>query len=368
MGHNDTQKAWEEYKKRELSAVTPILAKLGFTLEPDQPHLGGERYLMHAVTTVSGRKLILLARQKDGRRVVVKATRDPNGIRELTHERTCRSALKVIGFAYQIFFSPEEILFTKQDGYTISVQAFIEQGRPFLERPLEEQFSLILRAFKAQEGAHATTYAHKRFATKTFGHMDATEYLASYQMFQKKTAAHSLTSPHTRAILQEGGNVLKENYETIEQYSGFLTHTDFVPHNFRIVDDKIYLLDHSSLRFGNKYEGWARFLNFMTLYNRPLEKALLFYIKNNRTEEEVRALTLMRIYKLGEIIWYHTDKFEKTSGDLQMLTKKRVEFWTSVLEAVLDNTLVSEEVVNEYKKIRDTLRSPEEHTRQKELH
>ena len=48
----------------------------------------------------------------------------------------------------------------------------------------------------------------------------------------------------------------------------------------------MYLLDHSSLRFGNKYEGWARFRNFTTFYNRPLEEALLLYMRNNRAEEK----------------------------------------------------------------------------------
>ena len=369
MFEQHTQSQWEHYKTKELAAITPLLEKLGFLLEPIQPHLGGERYLMQAVTTTSGRKLILLGRRaSDGARVVIKVTRDMNGARELIHERTYRAALQKINFAYHIFFSPEELLFTTQDGYTISVQEFIEQERQFLERPLEKQFSLILRAFKAQEGAHATTYAHKRFVTKTFGSMDASGYLASYQTFQKQTSIHPLTSEHVRVMLHSGGDMLGKNHETIERYSGFLTHTDFVPHNFRIAGGKIYLLDHSSLRFGNKYEGWARFLNFMTLYNRPLEKALLFYVRNNRTEEEMLSLKLMRIYRLGELIWYHTDKLEKTSGDLHTLTKKRVEFWTSVLEALLHNTLVSEEIVREYKKIRDALRSPEERKRQKGLH
>ena len=364
----NAQLSWERYKVEELARVTPILAELGFTLEPNQPHIEGERYLMQAVTTASGRKLILLARRaRDKRRVVIKATRDPGGIRELVHERICRGALSKIHFAYHIFFSPEEILSTKRGGYTISVQAFIEQDKPFLERPVEEQFSLILHSFKAGR-AHATTYGHQRFIAKTFGTMDGNGYLASYRAFQKDISEHPLVPETARAAIKKGGDMLEKHRETIEQYCGFLTHTDFVPHNFRIVGDNMYLLDHSSLRFGNKYEGWARFLNFMTFYNRPLEEALLFYMRNNRAEEEMLSLTLMRIYKLGELIWYHSDKLEKTSGDLRTLTQRRVEFWTSVLEAILGNTLVSEQIVREYVKTRDVLRSAEEHNRQKGLH
>lgn len=365
----DAQLSWEKYKTEELAKVTPLLATLGFILDLDQPHLGGERYLMRAVTTASGRKLILLARRAhDNARVVIKATRDSDGIRELLHERVCRAALSRIHFAYHIFFSPEEILFTKREGYVIAIQAFIEQDRPFLERPIEEQFSLILRSFKAQEGAHATTYGHRRFIAKTFGTMNGEGYLASYGVFQKNIIEHPLLPERARAAIQKGGDMLKEHWETIEQYCGFLTHTDFVPHNFRIVGDKIYLLDHSSLRFGNKYEGWARFLNFMTLYNRPLEEALLFYVKNNRAEEELLSLTLMRIYKLGELIWYHADKLGKTSGDIHTLTQKRVTFWTSVLEAIVRGDIVLEEIVHAYTKERDALRSPEEQKRQKGLH
>lgn len=347
----------------------PLLASLGFALEPNQPHIGGERFLMKAVTTTSGRKLILLARRtSDNKRVVIKITRDKNGKKELFHDRKCRAALQNITFAYQIFLSPKEILFTEKDGYTISIQEYIEQKRPFLERALEEQFSIALKAFKSQEGAHATTYGHLRSIAKTFGKINASQYLESYQSFQKNIAQHAFTNEHARALLQRGREILVNQKEIIEQYCNFLTHTDFVPHNFRVVDGNIYLLDHSSIRFGNKYEGWARFLNFMTLYNRPLEKTLVQYIKDNRTPEELLSLKLMRVYRLGELIWYHTEKLDKTSGDLRTLTEKRVMFWASVLEAVLNDVLVPEEIINKYKRERDTLRSPDETERQKGLH
>lgn len=367
--HNNAQQEWEVYRARELAGITPLLAKLGFTLDEHQPHTGGERHLMHAVTTTSGRKLILLGkRTRDGKRVVVKATSDPAGKRELSHERTCRAALKDISFAYQIFFSPEELLWVKQSGYLISVQAFIEQETTFLERSLDEQFSLALRAFKAQESAHATTYGHRRLIKKTFGSMDAEGYMRSYEIFRSNIATRLPDREDIFTLLERGNRVLKQEHEIIEQYSGFLTHTDFVPHNFRIVNDTIYLLDHSSLRFGNKYEGWARFLNFMTLYNRPLETALLFYVKNNRTQEEYRSLKLMRIYRLGEIIWFYTNILEKTGGDLHTLIEARINFWSEVLNATLAGNQVSEDIVRAYQNTRDLLRSPEERERQKGLH
>lgn len=365
----NAQLLWKQYCERELAIITPLLASVGFTLETKQPHIGGERFLIKAVTTKNGQKLILLARRaSDNKRCIIKITRDKNGGEELLHERKCRTALQNIAFAYQIFFSPDEILFIKKKGYIISAQEYIEQKCSFLERPLEEQFFIALKAFKAQEGAHATTYKHLRLIAKTFGNIDAPQYLKFYQNFQKNIIQHEFTDEHTRTLLQKGREALINRREIIEQYCNFLTHTDFVPHNFRIVDGNIYLLDHSSIRFGNKYEGWARFLNFMALHNPELEEALVFYVRNNRSDEELISLKLMRIYRLGELIWYYTEKLNKTSGNLRALTEKRVIFWTSVLEAVLNNASVPKEIINRYKRERDELRSPDEIERQKVIY
>ena len=161
---------------------------------------------------------------------------------------------------------------------------------------------------------------------------------------------------------------LREHEKTIEQYSGFLTHTDFVPHNIRIHDDTIYLLDHSSLTFGNKYEGWARFVNFMTLYNPMLENALVTYVKENRTPEESVSLRMMRIYRLGEIIWYYVQTLEKSTGDLHTLNTARITFWSTVLTHILKDERIPESIITEYKKTRDSLRSDDEKKRQQGLH
>lgn len=366
---DENKQTWEEYKKRELAAILPILADLGFELEPEQPHLGGERYLMQAITTQSGKKLILLGRRvNDGRRVVIKATGEKAGKQEIEHEHKCRQVLQQINFAYQVFFSPEEILSTERDGYIISIQTFIEQECPFLERPLKEQFFLALNAFKAQEGTHATTYEHKRIARANFGSIDALGYLKTFADFKKNILAHPQNNAIMTQMLENAQKFLETNRETIEQYCGFLTHIDFVPHNIRIVDSTIYLLDHSSLRFGNKYEGWARFLNFMALYNQPLEKMLVQYVRDNRTPEESLSLKLMRVYRLGEIIWYYTNTLDKSSGDLRTLNQKRIEFWSQVLKAIINDAPVPEGIIEEYKRVRDSLRSEEEKHRQKGLH
>jgi hypothetical protein len=353
----------------ELVEITSILLNLGFKIEGKQPHISGERACMQAVTTKSGKKFILIGhRIKDNQKVVIKLTKDLKGKQEIKQERLGRQSLKKIMFAYKIFFTPKEILFTEKKGYLILIQTFIEQKSTFLNRPIEEQFELALQTFKAQEGAHATTYEHKKDISKTFGSVNSSWYLKLYKTFKKNIIKHLPDNKHLQNLLKQGEKRLTDNKENIEQYCNFLTHTDFVPHNFRVIDRKIYLLDHSSLRFGNKYEGWARFLNFMTLYNRPLEEALIFYVKNNKTKEEYSSLNLMRIYRLGEILWYYTNLLEKTSGDLHILTKERIKFWTNVLEATLNNKLVSEKIVTEYKTKRDLLRSEEEKERQKDLH
>lgn len=369
MSPDTAQQEWEIYRERELAAVTTLLKTLGFKPDLQQPHVGGERYLMRAITTTSGRKLILLGRrERDGQRVVIKVTSDPDGMRELEHERKCRRMLAEINFAYHIFRSPEELLFTRCNGYLISIQQFIDQERTFLSRPLKEQFTLALTAFKAQESAHATTYGHERLIRNSFGTTDAARYLTAFVEFRTNILRELPNETVVRSLLDEASKQLREGRDVVEQYCGFLTHTDFVPHNIRIHNEKIYLLDHSSLRFGNKYEGWARFVNFMVLYNPPLASALIDYVRLNRTTEELLSLKLMRVYRLGEIIWYYTNTLKKCSGNLCSLNKERIHFWAHVLAAVLHDEEISLEILNEYRHKRDTLRSEDEKLRQENLH
>lgn len=364
--HNNAKEAWEKEAREQMMLLAPVLEDLGFGLDDSQPHMGGERFLMQAVTTASGKKLILLGKEKySGRRVVVKAAREAAGMQELEHERVRRKVLADIGFAYTAFESPEEIAFMNKNGYTISVQAFVEQDRPFTDRPTEEQFAIALRSFKAQEGAHATTYGHLRRIKKTFGRRTAPEYIEAFGSFRERVAA---AFPEFAGLLSEAGSFLSTHARTIEQYGDFLTHTDFVPHNFRVVGNTVYLLDHSSLRFGNKYEGWARFVNFMELYNPELAGALVAYVRDNRTPEESLSLKLMRLYRLGEIIWYYVRTLERSAGDLEDLNRARVVWWARVLEAVLRDRQPAPDVREEYMQLRDRLRSPDEKERQKGLH
>lgn len=342
--------------KKELEILTPLLAELGYRLDAKQPHISGERTLMGPIG--GGRKLVLLATDAHGTRVVIKASNDPKAIEEMEHERVCRDFLEKIKFAYEVFSSPKELLHARRRGYTVVVTKFIEQDTNFLDRPTKEQFGLALRAFKAQEGAHATTYEHARAIQSTFGEMRAKDYIEKLSEYARVTG------------LPEALAFVEKHKETLEQYSGFLTHWDFTPHNIRVRGECVYLLDHSSLRFGNKYEGWARFINFMELYNPPLARALIQYVKDNRTREESESLRVMRVYRLVELIRYYHSWLPRTEGNLHDLAKARISFWTQVLETVLssDDAVISESVVLEYKKTRDALRSEEEKERQRGLH
>lgn len=360
---------WQRYCASEIETVTPILQALGFTLDAQQPHIQGERYLMQAVTTAAGRKLILLGnRNSDGMRVVIKVSRDPGGIEEIRHERVCRGVLHKINFAYNTFFSPQELLFKKRQDFLISIQEFIEQDRTFLERPTPEQFSFALTAFKAQEGARATTNKHRRTIAKTFALRDQAVYLQKFAEFQDAIGRTLPENTNLQKTLAQAGEALHSGATTIEQYGDFLTHTDFVPHNFRIRNDRLFLLDHSSLTFGNKYEGWARFVNFMTLYNPELEQALLQYVRDNRSEGEIESLRLMRMYRLGEILYYYSDKLQYSEGNLLKLNKARIQFWADILRAVINDSKPPASLIETYKAKRDALRSDDEKTRQKGLH
>lgn len=367
--NDNPQQHWEHYCTGELSALRPLLQRHGYSLSEEQPHLKGERFLQQAVTTKSGKKLILYGNLADGSRVVIKATRERAGIAELVHERSCRKLLESIDFAADIFHTPREIAWIEEDGFVISIQEYIDQPLPFIERPLQEQFMYALAAFKAQEGAHATTFKHRRLIRTAYELRGARQYERNAADFLRHVRELATDDLALHELLARTNAILSAETVRIEQYCGFLTHTDFVPHNIRIdADGTMYLLDHSSLAFGNKYEGWARFLNFMTLYNPPLAQALTAYVRDNRSEEESQALWLMRLYRLSEIIFYYVKASRGSTGDLEKLNRARIGFWSTVLTCVLLRQDVPHNVITEYQTLRDSLRSPEEKERQKGLH
>lgn len=371
MTSNTTKKEWNKYCEHVLAELSTILKDTGYILDKDQPHIAGERFLTGPLA--GGKKLVLIGHSaNDGKKVVIKASNEKLGIKELLHERVCKDVLYRISFAYQILRSPKELAFIKQDDFTIVITEFIEQNLSFISRPIQEQFSFALATFKAQESAHATTYGHLALITKTFGEMNASAYCENANKYSQEIlnliSDYEETYPELSATLERAVSALHDNRERLDQYGGFLTHWDFTPQNFRIRNGKLFLLDNSSLRFGNKYEGWARFINFMVLYNQKLASALIKYVRDNRTPEESESLKLMRLFRLVELIRYYASWLYRTEGDLYELTHTRIKFWTNVLSTVLDNKEVPTEIIEEYKNTRDKLRTDDEMHRQKDLH
>lgn len=348
----------------ELTMLTPILATLGYTLKPEQKHLLGERAVIEALTTVGGRKLILEGHDTKGNSVIIKAAKERGGQAEINHERLCRNKINDLAFAYDVFSVPEERYHGYHGDYLINIQTFIPQEQAFLERSLQSQFQFALDAFKAQEHSRATTSRHLRSIKNTFGIVDAAWYHKTLTSFMP----YHVSDTETLALLTQVESIIRDNLTTLEQYGGFLTHTDFVPHNFRISHNRLFLLDFSAIRFGNKHESWARFINFMTLYNPPLAELLSRYIKDNRAPEEAHSLWLMRLLRLSELMTYYRKTLSKSAGDLATLNEARITFWRNILTHVLAYTPIPDNLITDYVRLRDSLRSEDEKKRQIGLH
>jgi len=353
---------WEAYVKKEMAGAAPFLAELGLTLNREQIHIGGERYLQ------SGRKLVLTGCYRtNNQRAVIKISSDSEGKREIKHEYKTRQALINIKFAYRTFLFPKELVFAKRGRYLIYATAYIEQKNPFLARPLDEQFFLALRAFETQESYQATASSHLKTIRGKFDEISAPRYLSYFDEFEKNILDSDPGNKKVAATLRDAKEKLRQHMVDIERYGGFLVHSDFVPHNFRVSNREIYVLDCVAIHFGNKYEGWARFLNFMLLYNRPLETALTQYIRQNRGEDEYLILQLMRLYKIGFLLRFHAGTLKKTSGDLTELARRRVDFWTDALRSIINDRPLAQEIIETFVQKRNSLRSETEKKRQKEI-
>lgn len=363
MTTKNTKKEWMDYCHSEIESLRPILHDFGFTLGKEQIHIGGERYV------IGEKKLVLLGqRLKDHLKVIIKVSSDPKGIAEIQRERQSRTMLKKIKFAYRVFFTPEEILYQEIEGRVIFITKYIEQDCQFLERDIKEQFFLALKGLEVQEGVQVTTYEHAHDISQYFGIWQTDDYLQKFTEYQKTISNLLADRPNVLALYDKAQIFLAKNKENIDLYAGFLTHWDFVPHNLRVSNGNIYLLDHSSIRFGNKHEGWARFINFMCLHNPALASSLLFYVEQNRPASEIASLRAMRVFRLAEIIWHYANTLVRADNDLLVLNKERINFWAKLLLAVLDNKELDTAVIEDYKKKRDSLRSIEEKKRQEKLH
>lgn len=353
---------WKEYVTAQLATIAALVKPLGYELDLQQIHISGERYLM------TRNKLVLSAtRISDGKAVIVKASNHPDGQKEITTEKTARDTLMSIEFASEYILFPAEIYFGTTGGYMLWIAEYVPQDKVFVAHSIEDQFFMALRAFEAQESFHATTFEHLKTIQKNFAVFGPDKYVASFKEFPEKMRAALTEAKLDVQPLTDALQLLQLNGAILAKYANYLTHTDFVPHNFRVRDHALYMLDCSAVHFGNKYEGWARFLNYMLIHNPKLEQMLSTYIRVNRGADEYLDLRLMRIYKIGFLLQYYASALDKTSGDLRELTLLRIVFWYDMLRAVVSDTLPDPSVGERYRAGRDGLRSQEEKERQKEF-
>ncbi len=332
---------------------------LGITLDPTQLNIGGERELM------SPDKMVLTGvRNTQGDRVILKCSNGASGTKEIVAEHTIRETLKHFSFSEKKILMPEEFFYGVIDGYQVSVTAFIEQEKVFTEYDLEEQFSMSVSALQAQESLHIDTQDKSDVIGDVFTPHTPLFYIENYSELQKNILG---VMPQSETILTAGYTFLTENLPTLKTFDRYLIHSDFVPHNFRIHDKELYVLDFVSFRLANKYESWARFINFMEIHSPLLVPKLFLYVKSNRGADEYHALRLMRTYKTCFILNYYADILKNTEGDLRELTEARLVFWLAVLDSVIRDTDLSEETRQQYYEIRDRLRTDAEKARQRQF-
>lgn len=342
-----------------LATIGSVLAPLGYSLSTEQPHISGER------AHLSVMKMVLMGTDAEGQQVVIKVSNQPQGIKEIQQEKTARDALARLSFAQDELLQAKECFSGMVGGYYFLITAYISQDIIFVARSLEEQFFLALRAFEAQEAFHATTYDHLNEIKRVFDMYTPATYLSTFETYVAQIQ-NAYADQKLWSTLERAGSFLKEHVVVLERYNGYLTHTDFVPHNMRLHNRSVYALDLSSVRFGNKYEGWARFLNYMTVHNPELEQGLVRYLKDNRPDEYI-AVRLMRVYKIGFLLAYYTNLFQKTTGNFKELTELRIQVWSTILACVLDDISLPVEVLTAYKERRALLRTEEEKERQREF-
>ena len=341
--------------------ISEIANELDILLDSEQLHIGGERAIMRP------EKYVLTGiDNKTKKRVVLKCSNISEGISEIKTERKVRKALLDMPFAIQELSIPAELYFGTMHGYSVAVIEFIEQSKVFANYPLREQFFMALHAFESQESFHATTRKHYQSVRSLFSEFTTETYLNDFDMFVSNISknSHNITAANTAVSAKD---FLLKNQSVVSTYNGYLMHSDFVPHNFRIKDRKLFLLDFVAFSFGNKYESWARFINFMEAHSPQLVQPLTEYIKKDRGKDEYLALRIMRMYKIGFLLNFYTNSLSKTDGNLHKLTEERIIFWTHVLDSVLQDIPTEQKMYATYITARDSLRTEKEKRRQREF-
>lgn len=349
--------------KANNTAITERLKTLaehvGIILSDTQLNIGGERAFL------SPHKFVLSGTYAtSGKEAILKCATHPEGVAEITQEHNIMQALRILPFASEELIAPTETYYGTTDGYTVSITDFIEQPKVFTDFSLKEQFFMAVHALECQEAFHATTHEHQTWVRDLFTHHTPDFYISD---FKKMASSIAKIYPTNTDILNAGYAFLSTHQNVLEVFDRYVIHSDLVPHNFRINNRQIHLLDFVSFRIGNKYEGWARLINFMEIHSPALVPLLLQYVRADRGETEYLTLRLMRVYKICFLLNYHAGVYKGATGDLELLAKARLTFWTQILDSVLHDQPVDEAALNTYYEKRATLRTPEEKERQRQF-
>jgi len=346
--------------QQELTYLSTILKELGFSVLQKQPHISGERKIFGST------KLVLICSDKDGNKVVAKCSRHKIGKKELRREKKIRDHIKKTPFTKDTLSMPKEIFFGTQKNYLIFITEYIEQEKIFVEYSTNKQFLMILRAFEEQESFHATTFEHSLFARLYTSVQKEGVYMKRLSKYLKNIKKYPYYKNFEKEI-EQMLDFFYLNKTLINPYCLFLIHEDFVPHNFRIKDNHIYILDYSALHYGNKYESWARLINYMVIHNPELEQTLIDYIQHNRGNRDYSTLRMMRVFKIFQLLDFYSRIYSNTLGDLHTLTEVRINFWINVGIGVINDRRITKEQLAKYIETRNHLRSEEEKVRQREF-
>lgn len=346
----------------KLSYIESTLTKNGFTLDETQPHISGERSHM------SQNKFVLLGcSNKTNKRVVIKCGNTKDVREEIKIEKEIRDKLEELGDVDSNISMPKECYFKKIGSWLFFIIEFIPQEKVFVAHSLKEQFYTILPILEGYEAFHLTTYKHIRKIHNVCTKYTETEYSDDVQNFIKDIN-NSEINQELKNKLREIETYWNDHKNIINKLGNNLIHTDFVPHNFRIHNKKIYALDFSAVRFGNKYETWARFLNYMTIHNPDLVEKLTSYLHIYGNINDIESLKMMRLYKILFILrHYARTVLSYAENNEKKLTHIRIAFWFNVLMHTLQNELLPSEKHLAYISKRDSLRSLEEKERQREF-
>jgi hypothetical protein len=336
--------------------LTELLRRHRLQLTPDQPHVGGERALL------SPGKLVLMATTESKESVVVKYSISPAGAKEIAQEAKVRRLFELLPFSTEQFLLPRILLHEARTADEFLVSEFISQPQILQDYPLTEQFFMSLHALENQESFHATTLEHHAYAREYFQTLSVSDYLETLQTMITVIAQQE---PNLVSLLDAIKSAFREHTNVLSTFDGYLVHADFVPHNFRIAHNQLYLLDYVSFRIANKYEAWARYVNFMEVHQPELARLLVSYLERDRNAYELQAFWLIRMYRAIFLLNYYCTVLPKTAGELQELTKLRITLWSKLLEHIFYKTAVSEELIDTYRTKRDSLRTETEKIRQR---